>query len=97
MKIEPSETPSISSLLLTAMSVMLLAPSAAPNGPMSTVALVRVSSRYSSRNATYKKLPLPHAGSRSHGGVQVTTYFEETSKKGFLQYRILSFEKAGGR
>jgi hypothetical protein len=31
------------------------------------------------------------------GGVQVTSYFEETSKREFFQYRILSFEAAGGR
>jgi SAM-dependent methyltransferase len=31
------------------------------------------------------------------GGVQVTSYFEETSRRGFMQYRIVSFDATEGR
>ncbi len=38
-------------------------------------------------NRLYRDSGLP-------GGVQVTSYYEEVSKRGFLQYRIVSFEPA---
>jgi ubiquinone/menaquinone biosynthesis C-methylase UbiE len=42
---------------------------------------------------TYDFLTRLYRDSGLPGGVQVTSYYEEVSKKGFLQYRIVSFER----